>query len=206
MQIDTLVVGALKTNCYVLSERGQCIVIDAGGDGSKIASHIRERGLWLNYILATHCHFDHIAAVEMLRKKFDSPFHVHRDEAAMLSSASEMAMQFLGISIDHISDPDGFISDDKYIIGETDLKPLHTPGHTEGSVSFLTEGILFSGDTLFRGSIGRTDIGGSLELMRNTIEKIRGFDNDLLVYPGHGQSTTIGEEKRSNPFLLHRDW
>ncbi len=196
----------MQTNCYILSEMGQCIVIDAGSEGVRIADIIEESGMKVNYFLATHGHFDHVAGINELRARFDCPFHLHRDDLYLLHSAHEMSTKFTGSNIEPVMEPDGFITGEKYIIGETSILPLHTPGHTKGSVSFLADGLLFSGDTLFKGSIGRTDFGGSTEVMRKTVEKLKGFDNNMVVYPGHGEKTTIGEEKRSNPFLTYLDW
>lgn len=206
MNIETLTVGSLRTNCYILSEHGQCIVIDAGAEGEKISDFIEQRFLKVNYVLATHGHFDHIAAVDYLRQRFDCPFHIHKNDAYLLHSAHIMAERFTGEKMDPVPEQDAFIGDKSYILGETSLKPLLTPGHTPGSVSFLAEGKLFSGDTLFKGSIGRTDIGGSMEAMKNTVEKLKGFDNDMSVLPGHGPETTIGKEKKNNPFFTHFNW
>ena len=203
IEIETIVVGPLMTNCYIISEGGDCIVIDAGAEGERIVEAIRNRGLSLTYILASHGHFDHVAGIEPLREAFGAPFHIHSSDLGMFRGAHDMAKKFAGTDIEDLMDPEGFIGENGYTLGKTELVPVHTPGHTGGSTSFLIGKHLFSGDTLFRGSIGRMDFGGSVEAMKNTIEQLKKMDDDILVHPGHGPGTTIGDEKRENPFLTY---
>lgn len=203
IRIETVVVGPLMTNCYIISEGKECIVIDAGEEGERIVETVRARELSVKYILASHGHFDHVSGIEPLRRAFRAPFHIHSSDLEMFKGAPEMAKKFAGTDIEELGDPEGFIEENEYTIGNSKLIPIHTPGHTAGSTSFLIGKHLFSGDTLFKGSIGRMDFGGSVESMKNTIEQLKKMDEDIEVHPGHGPATTVGDEKRDNPFLTY---
>lgn len=203
IRIGKIVVGPLMTNCYVISSGNDCVIIDAGAEGERIVDHVQNEGFNAQYILATHGHFDHVSGISAIRDSLKAQFHIHSADVDMFRTAPDQAMRFAGMSMEDLQDPEGHVEDNTYRIGEHEIIPMHTPGHTAGSTSFIIGKNMFSGDTLFSGSIGRMDFGGSVESMKKTIEMLKGMDDSINVHPGHGPSTTIGEEKRSNPFFTH---
>ena len=206
MKIDTLCVGSLETNCYILSDEStrEAIIIDPGADYQRIKRFLAGRGLKPAYIVNTHGHIDHIGADD----EFMLPVYIHRDDVALLSDPKLNMSQFLNSSfvihsrIHALED-----NQDIYFGSEINLKVIHTPGHTPGSICLLLanpqEKILFSGDTLFYEGIGRTDFpGASSKLLIGSINtRLFVLDDDTLVYPGHGPASSIGHEKQANPFL-----
>ncbi len=212
MRIRWLVVGPLQTNCYILScERtGLCAVIDPGGDGPRIQKTIEEEGLQVLYIINTHGHFDHTGANAYLKAISSAELLIHRADAPMILQQSRSAAMW-GLQVEDSPPPDRFIDEgDLIIIGDITLRVLHTPGHTPGGISLFTDRVVFVGDTLFAGSIGRTDFpGGNYhQLISSVREKLFPLGDDVVVYPGHGPETTIGQEKRTNPFFTGHgfDW
>jgi hydroxyacylglutathione hydrolase len=205
MEYISLIVGPLETNCYLVycPETLECAVVDPGAEAGNITHQIAEMELKPRLILNTHGHVDHIGANRDIKDKYDIPLFIHSADSPMLESVlqSEMGI-FLGAKD---SPPaDHFLDDGEEIkIGKSHLKVIHTPGHSPGSVSFLADGFLLSGDTLFFGGVGRTDLpGGSWqELVSSIKNKILTMPEDMIVLPGHGPHTTVGEEKRSNPFI-----
>jgi uracil-DNA glycosylase family 4 len=200
------VVGLLRSNSYVVYDEStrEAVIIDAGDDAWKIVEAVQRNRLKPSAIYATHCHFDHVMAVEDLKQAFNIPFYIHRADEEILMLNKEMTRQLLGIEIPDPPKVDGYVEEGmEIVIGNGRLKVLHTPGHSPGSVCYHTDSLLFSGDTLFQGSVGRTDApGGSAEqLTHSIVEKLFKLPDDVEVLPGHGPSTTIGWEKRSNPFV-----
>ena len=206
MQYELIIVGALETNCYLAycPETMACAVIDPGAEPEKIFPEITRLKLKPALILNTHGHFDHTGANRDVKERFDVPLLIHAKDGPMLGSFGELELGFLTGARD--SPPaDRFIEDSEEIaIGNSRLRVLHTPGHSPGSVSFLSDGFLFSGDTLFWGGVGRTDLpGGSWKELESSIRsKIMTLPEDLIVLPGHGPHTTVGQEKNLNPFIL----
>lgn len=201
--IEKIVVGPLMTNCYIVSSGKDCIIIDPGAEGERIVDYVLGKGLNAKYVLATHGHFDHVSGIAPIRKSLKAEFHIHSADLEMFRTAPEQAMKFAGMKVGRISDPDGYVEEKTYGIGNEEIVPVHTPGHTAGSTSFMIGENMFSGDTLFNGSIGRMDFGGSEDSMKKTIEMLKGMDDSIRVYPGHGPSTTIGDEKNNNPFFTY---
>ena len=206
MLIERVTVGALQTNSYIVfdQEFGEGLVIDAGGEPQKIIRKVEERGIKVRGIYTTHCHFDHILAVRDLKEVLGCGFYIHRADEEVLERSVEDAKMYLGLSRFDPPKPDGYIDNGDVIeVGEIVLKVLHTPGHTPGSVSYVFDGGVFAGDTIFAGSIGRTDMfGGNLKLlMRSIIEKLFKLPDHYVIYPGHGPTSTIGIEKRFNPYV-----
>ena len=206
MLIERVIVGALQTNSYIVfdQEFGEGLIIDPGGEPQKIIRKVEERGVKVRGIYATHCHFDHILAVRDLREVLGCRFYIHRADEEVLERSVEDAKMYLGLSSFDPPKPDGYIDNGDVIeVGEIVLKVLHTPGHTPGSVSYVFDGGVFAGDTIFAGSIGRTDMfGGNLKLlMRSIIEKLFKLPDHYVIYPGHGPTSTIGIEKRFNPYV-----
>jgi hydroxyacylglutathione hydrolase len=203
--IETLEVGPIATNCYLVGDEStrQAAVIDPGGDVRDILSMAEELHLEIIYVIDTHAHFDHMAGNAELMAATGARLILHRGDAALLSHGGGAAV--FGI-LDVASPPaDTFVSDgDTIQIGELALNVLHTPGHTPGGISLYSaaEGVLFSGDLLFYSGIGRTDLpGGDYDTILLSLSKVLSLPDNTLVYPGHGPATTIGFEKRNNPFL-----
>lgn len=205
MNYEVLAVGPLETNCYVVycQDSLECVVVDPGAEADRIFQFIAQKSLKPALILNTHGHIDHIGANKDIKEKFNIPLYIHSADSPMLGNVkqSEMAA-FLGV-MDSPS-PDHLLNDgDKIKIGKSFLLVIHTPGHSPGSVSFLGDGFLLSGDTLFFGGVGRTDLpGGSWKDMESSIKnKILTMPDEMIVLPGHGPFTTVGQEKRANPFI-----
>jgi hydroxyacylglutathione hydrolase len=207
MILQTLQVGPLAVNCYVVGDERtrEVIVIDPGGDVRDIVSALAQARARVVAIVLTHAHFDHVMGVAGLKQETGAPLLVGADEAPILSTAKGQAA-FFGLAIPAPPPPDRWLNEGQAIrAGALELKVITTPGHTPGGVCLWgeKEGILFSGDTLMRGGIGRTDFpGGSMEALLVSIrKKLLTLPPETIVYPGHGMVTTIGEEKMLNPFL-----
>lgn len=208
MIVQMFTVGKLFTNCYIAAcpETSEAIIIDPGFDSNfeaeKIFRFLEENSLNLKFVVNTHGHADHICGNETIKRNFQTPILIHEKDAFMLGRLGKLVAKFFGFSCS--SPPaDILLKDgDSIKFGKIILKVMHTPGHSPGSVTLIGEIEAFTGDTLFAGSIGRTDLPQSSERdMRTSLKKLAILPDDFVVYPGHGPTTTIGEEKRSNPFL-----
>ena len=199
-------VGPLACNCYVVGDpvTKHAIVIDPGGDAEDLMEVIAAQGIVVDAIIATHAHFDHIVAAEHVRRASGAPFFMHEADKPLLDWFQESGRMFLGLELGAPPEvdrdaPEGL----KLTAGSASLEVLHTPGHSPGSISLVGEGIVFAGDTLFAGSIGRTDLpgGDTQALLDGVQQKLFPLGDDVIVYPGHGPRTTLGEERVSNPFV-----
>lgn len=205
MILQKLCVGELSTNCYILGDEktNQGVVIDPGGDFDLIDENIEKLNLKIKYIILTHGHIDHIKALVPLKKKTKAKVLIHKEDLAILSDPTYNLSQFIGED-SSFSEPDLLLKDgDTIEFGKKKLLVLHTPGHTPGSISLYTDNLLFTGDTLFCEGIGRTDLpGASCENLFSSIkQKLFTKPDDTEVFPGHGPSTTIGWEKKNNPWI-----
>lgn len=205
MLIRKLVVGDLQTNCYILGDEKskEGVVIDPGGNYEKIEKVIQDEDLNIKYIILTHGHADHIAALSQLKKKTNALILIHPADADMLVEPSYNLSFFTGENL-VCPKADEFLDDgDRIRIGALELEVLHTPGHSPGGISLFTDKIIFTGDTLFCEGIGRSDLPGAshTQLLLSIRNKILKKPDDTVVYPGHGLQTTIGEEKRNNPWV-----
>jgi hydroxyacylglutathione hydrolase len=203
--IKTLAVGPIQANCYILGceETKAAAVIDPGDESDRILKTLAESSLTAKLIINTHGHFDHVSANKRLKDVTGAPILIHSLDAPMLNELSSSAAAW-GLSADNSPEPDKELNDgDDITFGNIVLKVIHTPGHTPGGVSLYTSDFIFVGDTLFAGSIGRTDFpGGSFETLKESIrKKLFVLGDHVKVYAGHGPPTTIGEERRSNPFV-----
>ncbi len=203
--IDKRAVGMIGANCYlfVCDETKKAVLIDPGAEGQKLHRWVSEKGVEVDYILITHGHADHIEAVDELRDLLGAKVAIHSADAEMLTDGKKNLSELLGKSLAY-KPADILLKDgDILTVGKESIKIIATPGHSQGSVCFLTREALFSGDTLFAGSIGRTDFpGGSLEqLLSGVKEKLLILPVETRVLPGHEGETTIGREKASNPYL-----
>ncbi len=199
-------VGALGANCYIVGSEKEktAMVIDPGGDAGRVISEIAKLGLHIEKIVLTHGHGDHVAAANEVKAATGAGIAIHAEDTAVMKDQGLCNM--FGIEYNPVQQPDILLKDNDVIdIGELRFKVIHTPGHSRGGICLFGEGVLFSGDTLFNGSIGRTDIarsGGDYKTIINSIKtKLLTLDDATTVYPGHGPKTTIGAERRGNPFL-----
>lgn len=209
MRIEQLVVGPLFSNCFLVwdedSKKG--VVIDAGDEGHLILKKVEELGIEVELILATHGHFDHVAGVAPLRRELDAKFLAHKADMFFIENGEAIAKMW-GFVIEQPPIPDEFLEEGNRIeFGAQSLKSILTPGHSPGGVSFLGEGLVFSGDTLFQGSIGRTDFKfGSFEELEKSIKtRLYTLPDETIVYTGHGPETKIGIEKKQNSFVKADD-
>ncbi|HHN74759.1 MAG TPA: MBL fold metallo-hydrolase [Acidobacteria bacterium] len=206
MRIETIPVGPLQVNCYLIADAdsGRTLVVDPGEDAGRIAAEIRRAGLEPCALLATHGHFDHVGAVAPLRRLLgEIPFLAHRDDLFLIDSCRQAAARW-HLEVEDCPAPDSFIEDGQVLeVGSLRIEVRHTPGHSPGGVSLVAPGHLFPGDTLFHRSVGRTDFrGGDPEqLARSIRERLYSLADATVVHPGHGPTTTIGEEKLENPFV-----
>ncbi len=208
MIIDTFPVGLLQCNCTILGDEQtrEAIVIDPGDDPEKIQERLARHGLELKHIVCTHTHIDHVGGIHGLQALSGAPASIHKADLFLFDKLDVQA-QWSGLPTPQRGVIDRFIADGGAIhCNGIEIGALHTPGHTPGSTTFHLPGdrnILFTGDTLFMQSIGRTDLwGGSYpEIIRSIQNKLMTFDDDTLVICGHGPTTTIGHERRHNPFL-----
>lgn len=208
MIITTLAVGPIMANCFILGceETLAAAVIDPGDEADRILMSLADSRLTLKYIINTHGHFDHVGANKPLKDATGAPILIHALDAPMLNQLSASAAAW-GLSADNSPPPDRMIEEgDTIAVGNITLTVIHTPGHTPGGISLKADGHVFVGDTLFAGSIGRTDFpGGDFETLRVSIQnKLFLLGDDVQVYTGHGPHTTIGREKRTNPFVGER--
>ncbi len=205
MIFKSLIVGQLEVNCFILAceKTREGIVIDPGGDAPAILDLVREDNIRIVEVVATHGHFDHIGGASSVIRATGAPFAIHRDDLVLVENLSETAAT-LGLKTDPPPEIDRFIDEgDTVRFGEETLNILHTPGHAPGNITLVRPGHAIVGDTLFAGSIGRTDLpgGDSGVLMQSIREKLLPLGGDTHIYPGHGPFTTIGAERRTNPFL-----
>jgi len=207
MLMATVVVTEFMTNCFIVGDENtlKAIIIDPGGEAQKIVSEVKRLGVNIVGILNTHAHVDHIGANKAMKDTFKVDIMMHEAEMPVLEAASKMGRLF-GVSIDQPPNPDIFLKEsDRVMLGNKFFKVLHTPGHSPGGISLVTEDgkACFVGDTLFAGSIGRTDFpGGDYNTLIDSIKsKLIPLGDDVKVFPGHGPETTIGTERKFNPFL-----
>jgi glyoxylase-like metal-dependent hydrolase (beta-lactamase superfamily II) len=198
----------MEANCYILGseETGEGAIIDPGGEAEKIRKMINSLGLKIKYIINTHGHIDHIAAnkeIKEFKEGGKSLLCIHQEDAKMLTSTQKNLSLFMGRAVKS-PPPDVLLKEgDKIEVGTLILEVIHTPGHTEGGICLKTEDKIFTGDTLFAGGIGRADFpGGNLQTLLDSIKKkLLILDERIKIYPGHGPPSTLGLEKKNNPWL-----
>lgn len=203
MPFIRLAVGQLETNCYIVYDRNKRgAVIDPGDEGERILSALEDNGITVERILLTHVHFDHMMAAGQIKKATGADLLVPREDAAALSDISKNLGYMTGVK-DMSLKADGMFGDGDVIrAGQLEFKVIHTPGHTPGSSCFACGDLLLTGDTLFAGGFGRTDFtGGDNRAMRRSLSRLNGLDRDYTVLPGHGQATTLENERRVNPYM-----
>jgi len=203
--IKELAVGPIQANCYIVGceETKAAGIIDPGDDADRILMALAESKLTVSCIINTHGHFDHVGANKRLKEVTGADIMIHELDAPMLSELAVTAGA-MGLQADNSPSADRILADgDAITFGNITMTVLHTPGHTPGGISLFTDGHVFVGDTLFAGSVGRTDFpGGDFATLKASVKsKLYVLDDDVIVYPGHMGRTTIGREKQSNPFV-----
>ncbi|MFA6989332.1 MAG: MBL fold metallo-hydrolase [Candidatus Gastranaerophilaceae bacterium] len=209
MIIKTLSMGVFQVNNYLVidEESKQAVLIDAGGDYDMVMAAAKEYKVEIKYILNTHGHMDHIAGDEEIQRKNKVKVFMHKQDKYLLDTFTQH-LSAVGMPLYETPVIDEYVEDSQEItLGNLKFKVIHTPGHTPGCVGYLIDNVLFSGDTLFANSVGRTDLpGGNYNVLEKSIkEKIYSLDEDVIVYPGHGNSTTVKTEKNTNPYFSMQD-
>jgi hydroxyacylglutathione hydrolase len=206
-------VGPLACNCYVVGDpvTKEAIVIDPGGDADALVEEIARQGLTIKAIVATHAHFDHLIAAQRLREVTGAPFHLHHHDAPLLDWYQESGVMFLGVELPPPPEIDTRPAEGEVLAaGDARLEVLHTPGHSPGSLSLVgatdDAPVVFAGDLLFAGSVGRTDLpgGDTATLVEMIRSKVFPLGDEVVVYPGHGPPTTVARERAANPFVGER--
>lgn len=204
-RVYVMEVGPLAVNAYLVEHTAtrKAVVIDPGGDGEAILEEIAGLGLAVEKILLTHGHFDHVGAVALLKARTGAPVYVHAADVERMKGANRQGMLF-GLPVEDPPPPDVLVEEGDAIPFEgEEFLVAHTPGHTPGCVSYIMGKMAFVGDLIFAGSIGRTDLPGGNhgQLIESVRKKIFPLPDETILFPGHGPATTVGEEKRSNPFF-----
>jgi glyoxylase-like metal-dependent hydrolase (beta-lactamase superfamily II) len=204
IKVKKIISGGLKENCYAVydSESLRAAIIDPGENGGKVIFDIEKDKLKPELLINTHAHYDHVLSDDQIRFKFKIPLAIHKYEAQMLTGDYGNGSGSVGFSL-NVREPEILLEDNQKVeLSFTTFKVMHTPGHTKGSICLLFDGFLITGDTLFAGTIGRTDFdGGSYEEILNSLFKIKKLNPSLIIYPGHGSNTILANEIRHNTHL-----
>ncbi|MGO9379813.1 MAG: MBL fold metallo-hydrolase [Dissulfurispiraceae bacterium] len=203
MIIKTVVVGPLQVNCYIVGDEktGRAMVVDPGDEPDRILDLLRKNNLIVDYIVCTHGHFDHVGAVGDVKKETNAKIVMNEGDLNIYDSAAELAHYF-GLELEPQPTPDIFVAEgDTINVGTLHFAVFQSPGHSPGGIVLHGEGIVITGDTLFAGSIGRTDLpGGDESSIRKSLVRLLSLPENMAVLSGHGPASTIGREKRENPF------
>ena len=204
MIIKKFVVGPLENNCFLIIDEAskECFITDPGDEPDRILDFITENGLTARYLVCTHAHFDHVAAIPELKAGTGAQIVIHRADLPIYDRSQEHASAW-GFEIDPLPHPDIFVSEGDLIkIGNLRFEILHTPGHSPGGICLYGEGVVITGDTLFAGSVGRTDLpGGDVLKLKLSFQRLLSLSDETQVLPGHGPETTIGRERSENFFV-----
>ena len=211
VNIHMLTLGIVRTNCYIVgdTETREAIVIDPSADAAAILGLVNSEGWQVREILATHTHFDHILAARDLKEKTGAMFRIHKLDLDQLRALPQVLQRWVGETCPPAPEPDAFVEEgDSITLGAIRLDVLFTPGHSAGHVSYVCHdnAVVFSGDCIFKGTVGRTDLPGTSHdvLMQSIMQKLMPLHDDYTIACGHGHTTTIAQERQTNPFVL--DW
>ena len=201
MKIQSMTVGPIMTNCYILSDEdaGLCTVIDPGDEGERIAQAVKKTGCELQYVLLTHGHHDHYTGLEDLLRHYDVPVYINEKDITDKPITSSFSLLFPRLDKEHQR---YYGEGDELTLGHLTIRVIETPGHSRGSVCLIVDNVIFAGDTLFRGSCGRTDFaGGDYMAILHSLGRLGKLEGNYQVYPGHERPTTLDEERNYNPYL-----
>lgn len=203
MKIITLTLGALQSHSYIIaSDKNNAVAVDIGAEAESFMQCLDENGLTLKKIILTHGHFDHIGAVAEIQRITNAEVYIHTKDAPMMTDGKACLADFVGGLFHPIEEFTEIFDGTVITVDELNFKTISTPGHTQGSVCYICGDAMFSGDTLFYQSIGRTDLpGGSFFTMSKTLAMLKNLDGDYTVYPGHGDLTTLDFERKNNPYM-----
>ena len=205
MKIKSIIVGPIQSNCYIAYDEksSDALVIDPGEEAGKIMREIDQNHLKVHYIVCTHGHFDHIGAVAEVKKKTGAKVAINKKDIEIYRHAGVLAASW-GFHIDQPPDPDLLVEDgDEIVAGSLRFRVMITPGHSPGGICLYGIGVIFTGDTIFAGSVGRTDLyGGDMGELKKSFARLISLPSDTVILPGHGSSSTIREEKATN-FFIH---
>jgi hydroxyacylglutathione hydrolase len=203
MILKRLTTGMLGSNCYLIGSEGEGAIIDPGASSEDILEMVSKSGLKVKYIILTHAHLDHIVSLDKIREELDAQVAAHEEDANALTDSWANGAFLFG-SHSTFKEADILLKDGQILkLGSLDIEIIHTPGHTPGGICIKVGDIVFTGDTLFRTSIGRSDLGrGDHESLMNSIKnRLMTLEDDVVIYPGHGTTSTIGYERKNNPFI-----
>jgi len=204
MLVERFVVGALEVNCWVVADEAsrEAMVVDPGDEPDRIEDWLKEKGLKAKYLVCTHSHFDHVGGLPELKEATKADILLHKAELPIYERAAEMA-RLWGFQLEKLPKPDRFVAEgDEIALGGLSFKVWHTPGHSPGGICLVTPEAVFTGDSLFAGSVGRTDLpGGDYETLMKSLQRLSALPGDTAVYAGHGPASRVSREKASNPFL-----
>ena len=204
MLVERFVVGALEVNCWVVADEAshEAMVVDPGDEPDRIEDWLKEKKLKAKYLVCTHSHFDHVGGLPELKEATKADIILHKAELPIYERAAEMA-RLWGFQLETLPKPDRFVAEgDEITVGSLRFKVWHTPGHSPGGICLVTPEAVFTGDSLFAGSIGRTDLpGGDYESLMKSLQRLAALPGDTAVYAGHGPASRVSREKASNPFL-----
>lgn len=207
IKIDEVIVGQLDVNCYIVSDNvgTEAIIIDPGDEAERIMAQVAAAGVVPKQIFCTHAHYDHVCALRELKDAYQAALVMHRDDVDTYRRTKDLCVSW-GYEPDDFPAPDVTVMDGgRIIVGGLAMEVIHTPGHTPGSICLFGGGVVFTGDTLFRGAVGRTDLpGGSTESLMQSLKRLAALPPETRVFCGHGPETTIGREKERNPYLNSR--
>ena len=204
MEITKLTLGMLAVNCYIIKySENKAAIIDPGDEGEIIAKELEKQNLTPTRIILTHGHFDHIGAAAFLKEKYNIPLYICEKDNIMLSDREKSGAYIAPFVKYDPTEADGFLKEGDIIeLGEDSLKVMETPGHSEGSICLLGDDLIFTGDTLFQGSVGRTDLySGNGKKLMESVKRLAGLEKDYKLYCGHGEDTSLEAERSFNPFF-----
>ena len=200
-RLEKITAGPLQTNTYLISSGGEAVIIDSGADHNEIIGKLSLDGVKVKAFIMTHGHFDHIFDAIEFKRELGSQLMIGKDEDSILEWSYSVSERYMGKVMEPFA-PDRVLQDgDKISLGKSEIRVISLPGHTKGSIGVIAAPLFFTGDVLFQGTIGRTDIGGSMEEMEKSLKKISHLDQKMLVFPGHGPETKLKTELENNPFL-----
>ena len=205
MILKKMILGPLESNCYIIADERtkEALIVDPGDEPDRIIDFIREEKLQIKYVVCTHAHFDHVGAVSDIKQETGAQIVIHRDEIDIYRSTGDQAILW-GFELEVLPEPDMLVSEgDVLEVGSLKFIVIHTPGHSPGSICLSGEDILITGDTVFAGSVGRTDLyGGSIVQLKKSFKRIMSFAAETKIFPGHGPETTVEMERKENFFSL----